>query len=282
MIVCKELNQSFETKELLFKALKENKEDIVALKKAQIQKSCEKNSTVVARPLDYLKLSEQVKNIALDDNYYYIVVNTTKVLDSHSDLHLDGLWKRTIKAQQGKNYLVADHKLELEKVIAKKEYIEMFTATIPFALVGKDYEGETQALIYKVRKDKIINKTAKEWLDSGDSIEASVRMQYVDIELAMDSEAKADEAEKKAFDNTIDLIANKSEFEEIPYFWIVKEAKQIQESSLVVFGSNDVTGQLDVKILETAKSTSETIDSSNDTQAEAEKQLTNFLTSIKI
>lgn len=235
-------DKTYSTKEELFKDLRENADDIMSLKKAQIQKSCEKGLSVTCKSLDLLKFTDQLKGIKIDDNYYYIAVNTTRILDSHDDLHIDGIWNKSIKDQQYKNYLIADHDLELSKVIVKKEYVEMFVAKIPFALLGKDYDGETQALIYKVPKDKIINQVAKEWLESGDDIEASVRMQYVSLFFALDSLNPEDAAAKKNYDDYIDTIANKDDFEYIPYFFGIKEAKNVRESSLVVFGSNSVTG----------------------------------------
>lgn len=243
MIHCKELHKDFDTKEQLAKELVKYKDDIISLKKAQIYKSCEKGLAVNAKPIDSLKLNTQTKGIAIDTDYYYIAVNTTRVLDSHEDLHLNGIWNKTVKEQQGKVYLVADHELELDKTIARKENVEIFVAEIPFALLNKPYEGNTEALIYKVRKDKVINKTAKEWLDSGDSIEASVRMQYVDIDFAIDSDDKDDVKYKDNYDKYIKEVANINDFEnEIIYFWIIKQARNVYESSLVLFGSNATTG----------------------------------------
>lgn len=237
-------NKDFSTKEDLFSSLRENISLIIDAKKADIQKSCEKGLSVSCKSLDLLKFQDQTKGIKIDDAYYYIAVNTTKILDSHNDLHVDGLWNKSIKEQQGNNYLVADHELCIDDVIVRKEYIEMFVAKLPFSLLGKPYAGDTQALIYKFPKDKVIHSKAKEWLESGDQIEASVRMQYVTIEFAMDSNAPQDETEKKRYDEFIGMIANKDEFEYIPYFFVVKEAKNVRESSLVVFGSNSVTGNI--------------------------------------
>jgi hypothetical protein len=244
MMFCKELNKSFDDEETMFSELKLNKEDILALKKAKIQKSCDKGIGIITKSLDLLKLTEEFKNLSIDDNHYYIAVNATKILDSHNDVHIDGLWKKTIKDQQGKNYLVADHKLELDKVIAKKGDIQMMTADIPFSFVGKNYEGNTQALIYKVPKDKIIMPQAKEWLDSGE-IEASVRMRYISVKLAMNSKKPEDAEEFKNYNDYIDQIANKSDFESIPYFFPILEAENTKESSLVLFGSNSATGVID-------------------------------------
>lgn len=237
-------DKTFSNKEELFKDLRDNSDDLISFKKAQIQKSCEKGLSITCKSLDLLKFTDQLKGIKIDDNFYYIAVNTTRILDSHDDLHIDGIWNKSIKEQQFKNYLIADHDLEIGKVIVKKEYVEIFVAKIPFALLGKDYDGETQALIYKVPKDKIIYPVAKEWLESGDDIEASVRMQYVSLFLAMDSNSPEDAASKKNYDDYIDTIANKKDFEYIPYFFGIKEAKNVRESSLVVFGSNSTTGTI--------------------------------------
>lgn len=244
-IFCKELNQNFTDKGEMFKALKANKEVIVASKKSKIFKSFEKGVGVSAKSIDISKLDTTTKGILTDPDHYYIAVNTTKVLDSHSDLHLDGIWNKTVKDQQGRNYLLMDHKMEMTSTVAKKDKVEMFIADIPFKAVGKDYDGNTQALIYKVHKDDIIHELAKEWLESGDDIEASVRMQYVDLDLAMNSQAKEDASELKLYNDNLENIANKNEFESIDYFWVVKQAKNVGESSLVINGSNSATGQID-------------------------------------
>lgn len=237
-------DKEYATKEELFKDLKDNQELLIDAKKSEIQKSCDKGESISCKTLDLLKFTDQLKGIKIDDNYYYIAVNSTKILDSHDDLHVDGIWKKSVKEIQGKNYLVADHELELMSVLARKEHIEIFTAKVPFSLIGKPYDGDTEVLIYKIAKVQIKNDVVKEWLDSGDSIEASVRMQYVTILLALDSNSPDDAIEKKNYDDYIDTIANKSDFEYIPYFFVIKEAKNVKESSLVVFGSNSSTGQI--------------------------------------
>ena len=263
-MICKELNKEFTDKNEMFKALKSNKEYIISVKRSQILKSFEKGLGVNAKSIDVSKLGTTSKGILKDNDYYYIAVNTTKVLDSHGDLHVDGIWNKTVKDQQGKNYLVTDHKMELSNVVAKKENIEMLLAEIPFSSIGKSYSGNTQALIYKVAKADIINPLAKDWLDSGSDIEASVRMQYVNLDLAMNSEAKGDEAEFKNYNEYIDTIANKDDFDSIDYFWIVKEAKNIGESSLVLNGSNSATGVLDNKNIQPSEDTDKK-EPSNDT-----------------
>jgi hypothetical protein len=255
MIYCKELNKSFETVELMFSELRISKEMLIESKKAMILKSCDKGAGVVSSSLALVKAIEGAdKALKMDDNFYYVAVNSTNIMDSHLDLHKKGLWKRSVKEQQGKNYFVADHELKVLSVIAKREDVEMLTATVPFSTMGKSYEGDTEVLIYKIAKDKI-NEAYKGAMSG--SLEASVRMQYVKYDLAMNSSAKEDVAEKKLYDDNIDTIANKAEFDRIDYFFVVSEAKNVRESSLVLFGSNPVTGTMANNKEDPAKATPE-------------------------
>lgn len=250
-------DKEFETKEELFKELRKSSEIIMEEKKSLIQKSCDKGISVTCKSLDLLKFTDQLKGIKIDDNYYYIAVNSTRVLDSHGDLHIDGIWKKSIKEQQGKNYLVLDHDLSIKSVVVRKEHIEMFTAKVPFSMIGKPYEGDTEVLVYKFAKSQVKDETVRDWLDSGDSIEGSVRMQYVTILFALDSNDPIDATEKKNYDDYISQIANKEDYDYIYYFFIIKEAKNVKESSLVVFGSNSATGNISNNKQEPSKDTRE-------------------------
>jgi hypothetical protein len=275
-------DKEFSTKEELFAELKANKDLIIDAKKSEIYKSCDKGQSIVSKSLDLLQFSEQNKAIKIDDNFYYFAVNSTRILDSHDDLHVDGIWKKSVQEIQGKNYFVEDHELEISKVITRKEHIEIFTAKVPFSLIGKSYQGNTEILVYKIAKNQIKNDKVKEWLESGDSIECSVRMQYVTILLALDSNNPEDATEKKNYDDYVDLIANKSDFEYIPYFFVIKEAKNVKESSLVPFGSNSATGVVQNKIEknEADPITSETIEPLEDTHNKANELLKELINKI--
>ena len=242
MIFCKELNKNFEDKEVMFAELLANKELIIKEKTSNILKSIDKGIAITSNQEAILKAIETNKELNIDKDFYYFVVNSSNILDSHGDMHVKGNWDKTVKEQQKKTYLVFDHQLKRSEIIAMKEDIEMLTLDIPFSLIGKNYEGNSYVLVYKVHKDKIRNKEAKELLESGYSFEASVRMQYVKIDLAMDSNLKENAKEKENFDKYFNEIANKEDFETLSYFWVIKEAKNVQESSLVMFGSNPATG----------------------------------------
>lgn len=268
MIFCKELDTNFENKEQLFKALKDNKDKIINIKKKSIytgynvqnpedSKQTVSNSQIKLKALD----KTASKELFEDQNYYYFVVNTTNILDSHRDLHVTGIWNKSAKEQSGKNYLVDTHSLTIKDVIAYPEDVIIFVATIPFKALNYDYKGDTEALIYKVLKNNIVGKEIKEAIESGKTMQASVKMQYVKIDLAMNSDSEDDKVELMNFNNYKDQIANISDFTEEPsYFFIVKEAKNIHESSLVPFGSNHVTGIINNTNVEPLKDTQQNKD----------------------
>ena len=124
---------------------------------------------------------------------------------------------------------------------------------------------------------------AKEWLESGDAVQASVRMQYVSIEFALDSNSPEDAKAKQNYDTYINEIANKNDFEYIPYFFIIKEAKNVRESSLVPFGSNSATGNIisrkKEENIEPEDTTQKEEPSDDDTQKESLKK---FVSLVKI
>lgn len=269
MIHCKELNTDFETIEDLHKALVENEAVIIDRKKSVIYKSIEKGLQVVTdqKSIEKALDTEANKGIKFDDAYYYFVVNSANYLDSHLDMHASGNWNKSVKDQQGKCYLVFDHALEKSEIIAMKKDIEMFTANISWKMLGKDYDGETYCLIYKVAKNKIIHKQAKEWLEQGYDFEASVRMQYVKIEIAFKSNNPEYAKQNATYEEYYPLIANKEALDDVEVFWIVKEAKNVYESSLVLFGSNDATGMINNENKsEAVEDTTESEEPSDDTQ----------------
>lgn len=266
MYKCKELNKSFETKEELFKALKENKEAIISEKKSKTYNSIDKDKSlaVKVRNIDFSKFdSEQTKEEFDNNKYYYIVTNTTKILDSHMDLHIDGIWNKSAKEQNRKNALLDSHIDTIGTTLAKREDVEIMVKEIPFNSLGYSYKGNTQALIYKIEKSKMREDIAK-WLDEGYAVQASVKMQYVKMDIAMKSDSEEDSTERKIYNDYIDKIANIEDFKEKPlYFFVQREAKNVDESSLVSRGSNHVTGQIKIEPSTDTQETKEAV--KNDT-----------------
>ena len=243
MIHCKTLNKDLATHADMFKELKANEDKIIGIKKASILKSCERGQFTPTLNI-VKKLDAEKAGMKLEDGYTYAVINTTKYLDSHDDVHFDNTFKKSVNDNKGRLYYVSDHNISIQTIIAYPKDVDAYLKMIPWSLVGKDFEGETQALIYKML-DSVMNPNYLEIIKKhGAELQNSVRMQYVKVKFAVNSKDK-DYIENKAyFDSRINQIANKEQVLAQGYFYGVEEAKIITEGSLVPLGSNDATSIL--------------------------------------
>ena len=259
--------KEFKSKEDLFMTLKQHKDRIITLKKAHIYKSFEKGGV---SGVDISPSEGVIKAIdGARDGFIYPIISTTRYIDSHKDCHFDGCFNRTLQNQQGKVVYALDHKLEFDSILAWEKDVVMSVQNIDWSLVGKDYEGKTQALIFEINKDSIRRKDVlKDIEDKASEFENSIRMVYHKILLGIDSNKKELQEEKSYFDSKINQIANKDIALDDGYFWGVEELGISKEGSLVVAGgSNDATAifQKDngEPVLDTS---SQSFDSSSDTQ----------------
>jgi len=173
------------------------------------------------------------------------IVNTTKLFDSHGDVHIDQLWNKNIKDQK-ENYLVKQHQFDFDGIIS--DNVHVHTKQIPWHELGYNYEGKTQALIY----DSIIDRddmpdATKSMFDKyrmGKVKQHSVGMRYVALSFAVNDDRYPDEF--ATWEKYFDEIANKDDALENGFFWAVTIAKNI-EGSAVVKGSNYATPTLDVE-----------------------------------
>lgn len=234
-IFCKELNKEFDSKSDLIKELVKNESKIVDLKKAAIKESDSLSTYFTpkesaSKGLDFVK-----------DGFYYPVINTTNFKDSHDDAHFPNIWNKSIKDKANKIFYVLEHKLSIDSVIAFPNDVKAFVKTITWNDLGYDYEGNTQALIYEIPKDKIKIPKIKELLEEKTAFENSVRMRYITIKLAINSNDPDMAKYKELWDERAPLVVNIDKDEENGYFWAVDEASIEKEGSLCLFGSNSAT-----------------------------------------
>lgn len=235
MIHCKELKKDFATKDELFKELVKNESRIAELKKATI-KETDSLSVFATHGTDSVKALSFVK-----DGFVYPVINTTNYFDSHGDVHFPNLWNKSLKDKAKKIFYVLEHELELDSVIAFPQDVNAFVKTVLWSDLGKDYAGSTQALIFEIAKNKIRLEDVKTLFDEQISFENSVRMRYINVQLAINSTSSDYEKQYALWKARIDQVANKEVAIEQGYMWCVDEASIEKEGSLVLFGSNDAT-----------------------------------------
>lgn len=235
MIYCKELRKDFANKEAMFSELVKNEQKIIQIKKAAIKNS-EGVNVFQMHNQDAIKALSFVK-----EDYVYPIINTTNYFDSYGDVHFPNIWNKSLKDKAKKIFYVLEHELELDSVIAFPENINVFVKTVSWNDLGKSYQGNTQALIFEIPKNKIRLDNVKELFDEQIAFENSVRMRYINISLAINSTASEYEKQKALWDARIEQVANKEAAIEAGYMWCIDEASIEKEGSLVLFGANDAT-----------------------------------------
>jgi hypothetical protein len=234
----------FENKRDLFEYLVQNKSLLIAEKKMTVKHSegfaysgtffNDKDETVKANT--DLNLNSDVNEIKVR-----AIINTTNLMDNHYDVHLPGLWSKSLKENKTIKHL-QEHEMRFDKVIADKNDLNAYAKTYSWSKLGYEYEGKTQALVF----DSVVKRDRNEFMfkqyAGGHVDNHSVGMQYVKIELAVNDKDFKEEYE--VWQKYYPEIVNQSFAKANGYFWAVKEAKVI-EGSAVPMGSNHATPTLD-------------------------------------
>lgn len=245
MITCKELpGRTFTSQEDMFKALVQHKDQIISLKKSadkftdgvefgMIQEITDKDEAI--------KANNPVVDTNLTELKVRVVMNTTNLLDSHGDVHIKDIWKRTLSHSNRKLHL-QEHRKAFDAVIAGDA--EAYTKTVRWKTLGYDFEGSTQALMFdsvvkQSRNPMMFDQYKNGWVNNH-----SVGMRYVDVAMCINSEENWAKEYKENWDKYYPMVANKEDADSRGYFMAVLEAKLI-EGSAVLFGSNYATPTLD-------------------------------------
>lgn len=244
----------FESKSKLQQFLFENKCKLIAQKKAITKEAdgiglaslqfANKKGANKADPID-------INNT--DEIYVKAIINTTNVIDSHMDLHIPGIWNKTVS--ENKNMLhVQEHKsYEFKSIIADGNDLEAVIKTYTWKSLGYDFKGSTEALQFNSTVKRKRNKYMFEQYADGNVKNHSVGMRYVKIVMCIDNKDYG--AEYEAWEKYLPMAVNKEVAENRGYFWAVTEAKAI-EGSAVPLGSNWITPTLSVdKDIEPSKDT---------------------------
>lgn len=214
-----------------------NKDKIKAVKKAA--RKLTDGAIIGAKPFKMDAQKMELPDDTDDVIYRTIIANTYNYMDSHDDVHLSGLFSKSIKENKNQLYL-KDHVMSVDKVAGK--VLEVYEHEDSFKAFGYDSDKMTQALlknvaVYKDDDEKFFNLMLR-----GQINQHSVGMQYIQLFLAADDVNS--EEEYKMYTELLPKIANYEEVEKQGYFWAVKEAREF-ETSAVTLGSNDLTGIFD-------------------------------------
>jgi hypothetical protein len=236
------LGKEFSTQKDLFAFLVENKSKLIAQKKAvQKQTDCIVFHPMFDKSEQATKSNDPVDVSKIDELKVKIVLNTTNLMDSHSDVHIPGLWTKTLSESK---YLVhlQEHQMKFDKIIADSNDLKAYTKKMLWSELGEQYEGMTEALIFesiikRSRNEYMFKAYANGWVKNH-----SVGMGYVKIVMCINDKDYG--AEFEAWEKYFPQVANKEMCEEKGYFFAVTEAK-LHEGSAVPMGSNWATPTLE-------------------------------------
>lgn len=241
-------NMEFATKKELFKFLADNKDKLIATKRAELKKKDMPiliNPTIVydAKLKAKKESGEPIDATNLKSLKVVAIINTTNFLDSHMDLHLPGLWNKSLQENRMIMHL-QEHEMDFDKIIADGKQLKAYTKPFKWSELGYDYKGETEALVFeseilKSRNPFMLNQYANGWVKNH-----SVGMYYAKMDMAINDEEMPNYFE--AWNKYYPQIVNPEMADERGYFWYVLEAKCV-EGSAVPIGSNSATPTLDVK-----------------------------------
>lgn len=174
------------------------------------------------------------------------IINTTNLYDSHQDVHIKGLWKKSLQEKR-KIYLLQEHLMKFDHVISRD--VKATTEVMTWKDLGYKYEGETQALVFDASVSVRDNAYMFDMYKRGNVDQHSVGMQYVNIYLCINSEETWAKEYKDNYDKYVSSVANKEQIQG-GVFYAVTEAKLI-EGSAVLLGSNPITPTLEIEEIKT-------------------------------
>lgn len=223
-----------------------NKSELIAIKKGVIKHS----DTVCTLPMK--SISETIKlEMGEDTTNKRVVANTYYWLDSHGDVHVKGIFTKSIKESVIFHFDNHNHSFasKVGEVKSVKEII------VNWQDLGVEKEGTTICLIGETELIEDYNKQIYNAYKNNQITQHSVGMQYVTIDLAVNNPLETEYY--KRWNEVYPMLGNPDKADEMGYFWIVREAKLKEYSSVLWNGSNSLTPTIEDKT-EAEEITSET------------------------
>lgn len=235
----------FADKQELHKFLVENEDLIIAQKKSAIKESegFSNSPTLIYKGFGSGVQKSEEDLLAQPILETKVAINTTNIFDSHKDLHVPGMWDKSLKENKMGMHL-QEHSRTFKNIISSGDDLKVYTENATWKSLGYNMEGKTQILMHDSNIRKSRNEYMHEQYAKGYVTNHSVGMIYVKMVTCINDEDYP--VQKENWDKYFSMGANKEEAEQWGYFWAVLEAKYV-EGSAVAAGSNKFTPTVSVK-----------------------------------
>lgn len=200
-----------------------------------------------------------------------VVINATNLMDSHKDVHMKGIWKKSLSENPPRFHL-QEHKMTFENEISKE--FKAYTEITTFKNLGySKYKGDTEVLMFDSKVKKSINEYMFRKYALGQVDNHSVGMQYMKMIFCVNSDSREWATEKDGWDKYFPEVVNQKDAENSGYFWAVLEAKAI-EGSAVLGGSCWTTPTMSVQSTKDNQPSNDTDQTNTGAVNEHSKKLT--------
>jgi len=257
-------DKSFTDKMDLVRFMQKNRDELFAVKKAEYKT---KSEPILKSGLFTNEFTPLIEDITGDFIQVKTIINTSNVIDSHLDLHLQGIWNKTVSDNPFSHHLKS-HKSDFEFVISDKA--KSYNERMNFKDLGLNVDMEMDANINEFVMERKRLPLMFDAYKNGEVKQHSVGMMYVKYDIAFWDEES--QKEMDFFNLMKSKAINPEVADEYGFLWIISEAKK-REGSAVVFGSNSITPTLSVKNYEPAPATQK-IEPLKDTRKEVRKSIT--------
>lgn len=172
-----------------------------------------------------------------------IIGNTYNWLDSHDDVHIKGIFTKTLQENQKNILHLHDHEFKITSKVGTP--LSVYEKQIAWKDLGVNKTGETTSLFMDSEINKMYNALIFNEYLTNKINQHSVGMQYVKMFMcANDATYKEEFANWNTY---FPMVGNQDKAIENGYFFAQTEAK-LKEISCVIQGSNELTPTIENKI----------------------------------
>lgn len=218
-----------------------NKEQIITLKKAATKfTDCDMFNPIFVHNIHKGFATKADEDIDKGIIKRTIVGNTYNWMDSHNDVHIKGIFTKSIQESQKSILHLHDHEYKVTSKVGTP--IEVYEKEMLWSELGIAKAGTTTSLLMDTEIKKSFNAMIFDEYVNKQINQHSVGMIYVKLMTCVnDAKYKEEFANWQTY---FPMVGNPDKAQKEGVFWAVTEAK-LKEISCVIQGSNELTPTLE-------------------------------------
>lgn len=245
-MIIKNLND-FSGKPEFFDYLQENKKSIIDFKMSKPRYDAKDSLNVSPMSKSFKPISTPIISLTddVDRLQIKVVANTSMFIDNHLDMLAKNGAKDSILSRMGIIPQLHDHIHQLGAQIGQVTKIAY--EYISLRDLGWNADGKANCLVFYFDAVRSLNESVFKQYANGQIKQHSIGLMYEKLVMCVNSDKEWWKEEKSNFDHYYKLAINTERADKNGVFWYV-EKWGLLENSAVLFGSNELTPTLEVKM----------------------------------